>query len=48
MKASQEDIMQGNQQHKTFLEMASGGLLYIRMIRNTTKPARYAKEWGNP
>jgi hypothetical protein len=44
MKASQEDIMQGKKQHRRFLELASGDPLYIRIIRNTTKPMMYAKD----
>jgi hypothetical protein len=47
MKASQEDIMQGKQQYRRFLELASGGLLYIKTLRNTIKPTMYEKELGN-
>jgi hypothetical protein len=43
MKESHEDIMQGNQQRIRFLELASGGPLYIRMLRNNTEPVMYAK-----
>jgi hypothetical protein len=44
MKASQEDIMQGKKQRRRFSELAFGGPLYIRMIRNTTEPVMYVKE----
>jgi hypothetical protein len=47
MKASQEDTMQGKKQHRRFLELASSGLLYIKMPRNTINPAMYAKELGS-
>jgi hypothetical protein len=47
MKASQEEIMQGKQLHKRFLELAFGGLLYTEMLRTITEPAMYAKELGN-
>jgi len=40
--------MQGKKQHRIFFELASGGLLYIRMLRNTVRPAMYAIELGNP
>jgi hypothetical protein len=47
MKASQEDTMQGKKQRRRFLELASGGPLCTKMLRNTTEPAMYAKELGN-
>jgi hypothetical protein len=47
MKASQEDTTHEKQKRRRFLELASGGLLYIEMLRTTTKPAMYAKELGN-
>jgi hypothetical protein len=37
--------MQGNKQHIRFSELASSGLLYIRMLRNTTELALYVKEY---
>jgi hypothetical protein len=43
MKASQEYIMQGKKHRRRFSELASGGPLYIRMLRNTIEPAMYAK-----
>jgi hypothetical protein len=39
--------MQENQQLRRFLELASHGPLYTKMLRNTTDPAMYAKELGN-
>jgi hypothetical protein len=39
--------MQENQQRGRFLELASGGPLYTKMLRNTTKPTIYTKELGN-
>jgi hypothetical protein len=39
--------MQGKEQRRRFLELAFGGLLYIKMLRNTTEPAMYARELGN-
>jgi hypothetical protein len=39
--------MQGKKQHKRFLELASGGPLFKKMIRNTTDHVMYAKELGN-
>jgi hypothetical protein len=48
MKASQEETMQEKKQHRSFIDLASGGPLYIRMLRNTVKPVMYAKELGNP
>jgi hypothetical protein len=39
--------MKGKKQHERFLEMASIGLLYTKMLRNTTKPAMYDEELGN-
>jgi hypothetical protein len=30
--------MHGNKQRKSFLEMASGGLPYIKMLRNIINP----------
>jgi hypothetical protein len=47
MKASEEDIIQGKQHHKRFSELASGRLLYIKMLKNTTEPTMYAKELRN-
>jgi hypothetical protein len=47
MGASQEDTTQEKKQRKRFLEMASSGPLYIRMLRITTKPVMYANELGN-
>jgi hypothetical protein len=44
MKESQDNTMQGKQQCRGFSEMASGDLLYIRMLRNGIDPATYAKE----
>jgi hypothetical protein len=32
---------------RRFLELASGGPLYTKMLRNTTEPVMYAKELGN-
>jgi hypothetical protein len=39
--------MQEKQHRRRFLEMASSGPLYTKMLRNTTEPAMYAKELGN-
>jgi hypothetical protein len=47
MKASQEYTMQGKKTCKRFLELASGGPLYTKMLRNNTKTVMYAKELGN-
>jgi hypothetical protein len=47
MKASQEDITQGNQPRRRFLELAFGGLPYTKMLKTVTEPAMYAKELGN-
>jgi hypothetical protein len=47
MKASQEDTMWEKKQHRRFLELASSGLLYTKILRNTTEPAMYANELGN-
>jgi hypothetical protein len=47
MKASLEDTTQEKQQHIRFLELAFGGPLYTKMIKNTTEPVMYAKELGN-
>jgi hypothetical protein len=37
----------GKKQHRRFLEMASGGPLCTKMLRNITKPVMYAKGLGN-
>jgi hypothetical protein len=47
MKASQEDTMQGKKQHKRFLGLAFGGLIYIEMLRIITELAMHVKELGN-
>jgi hypothetical protein len=47
MRESWEDIMQENKQCIRFSKLASGGPLYTKMVRNTTKPAMHAKELGN-
>jgi hypothetical protein len=47
MKALQEDTTQGKKQHRRFLGLAFGGLLYINMLRNTIRPVMYAKGLGN-
>jgi hypothetical protein len=47
MKASQEENTHGMKQRRRFLELASGGLLYINMPRNTIKLAMYAKDLGS-
>jgi hypothetical protein len=47
MKASKEDTMQGKQQHKRFLGLTFGGLLYIEMLRIITEPLMHVKELGN-
>jgi hypothetical protein len=47
MKASQEDTMKRKKHQRRFLEMASGGPLFTKMLRNTTKTAMYSKELGN-
>jgi hypothetical protein len=39
--------MHRKQQRRRFLELASGGLLYIKMRRNNIKPVMYAKELGS-
>jgi hypothetical protein len=38
--------MQGKKQRRRLSELASGGPLYIRMLRNTTEPVMYAKGQG--
>jgi hypothetical protein len=40
--------MQEKKQCRRFLELASGGPLYTRMLRTITKPVMYANELGNP
>jgi hypothetical protein len=35
------------EQHRRFLGLAFGGLLYIKMPRNTIRPVMYARELGN-
>jgi hypothetical protein len=47
MKALREENIQGRKQRKRLLELASGGPLYTKMIRNTMEPVMYAKELGN-
>jgi hypothetical protein len=47
MKELQEDTTQENKQHIRFLELASGGLLYIKILRNNIKTVMYARELGN-
>jgi hypothetical protein len=47
MKTSHEDTTQAKKQHRRFLELASGGLLYTEMPKTTTEPGMYAKELGN-
>jgi hypothetical protein len=47
MKASHEDITQGNKLRRRFLELAFGGLPYTEMPHTITKPAMYTKELGN-
>jgi hypothetical protein len=47
MKASLEDIMQEKKKCRKFLELASGGPLYTKMLRNNTDPAMYSKYLGN-
>ena len=47
MNTSLEDTTKENKQRRRFLELASGGLLYIKMLRNTTKLAMRVKEFGN-
>jgi hypothetical protein len=47
MKASQEDTTQGKKQHRRFLGLAFGGLLYTEMLRIITEPGMHVKELGN-
>jgi hypothetical protein len=47
MKASQDDTTKEKKQCRRFLELASGGLHYTKILRNTTEPAMYAKELRN-
>jgi hypothetical protein len=47
MKASQEDIMHETKLHRSFLELAFGGLPYIEMLKTILEPEMYAKEFGN-
>jgi hypothetical protein len=47
MKALQNDTTQGKQQRRRFLELASGGLPYTKMLRTITNLVMYAKEFGN-
>jgi hypothetical protein len=47
MKALQEDIMQGKQLRRRFLELAFGDLPYTKMLKTIPEPAMYAKELGN-
>jgi hypothetical protein len=47
MKESQEHTTQEKKQHSRFLELASSGLLYIKILRNTINLAMYARELGN-
>jgi hypothetical protein len=39
--------VQEKKQHRRFLEMASGGPLYTKMLKNTINPVMYANELGN-
>jgi hypothetical protein len=34
----------GKEKHRRFSKLASGGPLYIRMLRDITEPTMYAKE----
>jgi hypothetical protein len=47
MKESHEHTTQEKKQHRRFLELASSGLLYIKILRNTIKLVMYARELGN-
>jgi hypothetical protein len=47
MKASQEDTTQGKEQHRRFLELASGDLPYTEILRTIIEPVMYVKELGN-
>jgi hypothetical protein len=47
MRASQEDITQGNKLCRRFLELAFGGLPYTEMVKAITEPAMYEKELRN-
>jgi hypothetical protein len=47
MKASREDITQGKQLRRRFLELAFGGLPYTEMLKTILEPGTYAKELGN-